>query len=675
MGGLFETSNIQGELKNIYTKQDVLDYNVYGVTHRCKENKTGNKVAIKIINKKYLEKICGQKNLEKCYEIIRQGVELLKKMEGENSLHLIEFSETNDSFYIITEIWDTDLEKYISDKKTSLTIEEIKNLFKKLNNGLKRMVDNGIIHGNLKLSNILIKTNENNEMIPLLNEFGKNEILDDKLNVMQSTSEYSAPEQLVGENIDNKVDLWSIGIILYKLYFNEFPYNGDTQVALYNDIKKKQKFKKCEENYYFNDLIKKLLITDPNYRTTWEEYFNHKFWEEGKDEKNENLSEKDIEEQNINNELIKKKEYKILFQKNKNLPKDKYYNAYYCLYVENNPNLEDLKKIEVGIDKNYDEGSIDNLIYQEFTQKVDLVFLSKLVLYGCHLKNLDILINLPAPNLIELDLGRNEIENIQQFRDVSYVYLLTLNLSNNLIYDITPLTQAPFKYLRNLYLSHNLITDIEPLSKVPFYYLNKLKLSSNKIRDIEVFTRVPFDDLTYLELKNNLIGESGKALENFSFKELLYLDLSHNLLKTIEGLTSWQFRSLISLDLGDNDISNIDLLSEVYFSGLISLSLYDNNIENGYIFSRVAFSQLKELNLSYNKIENIDFINYVVFENLEKLDLNGNKINDLSPLNQFLLTNLKELQLKYNKLKEFEGNEDILNNLKMNYTDLKILYN
>lgn len=36
MGGLFETSNIQGELKNIYTKQDVLDYNVYWVTHRCK---------------------------------------------------------------------------------------------------------------------------------------------------------------------------------------------------------------------------------------------------------------------------------------------------------------------------------------------------------------------------------------------------------------------------------------------------------------------------------------------------------------------------------------------------------------------------------------------------------------------------------------------------------------
>ncbi len=677
MGGLFETSNIQGELKDIYTKEEVLDYNAYGVTHKCIENKTGNKVAMKIINKKYLERICGQKNIEKCMETIRQEIELLKKMDGENSLHLIESLETEDSFYIITEIWDTDLEKYISEKKTGLTIEEIKNIFTKLNNALKRMVDNGVIHGNLKLSNILIKNNENNEIIPLLNEYEKNEIIDEKLKVMQSTSEYSAPEQLNGENLDNKVDLWSIGIILYRLYFNEFPYSGETQVALNNDIKKKKKLKICEENFYFNDLIKKLLIADPNYRITWEQYFDHKFWSQDKDEKNE-IEEKDIKEQNINNESFNKKEYKIFFKKRMNMPKDKYYNIYYCVNDENNPSekkSDDLKKIEIGVDKDYDQESLENLIYKEITEKIPLDILSKLVLYGCNLNNLDILVNILANNLIELDLSRNKIENIEKLQDVSYTNLISLNLSNNNINDITPLTKVPFRNLKNLNLSHNLLEDIEPLSQVPFNDLDKLKLSSNKIRDIEVFTRVPFNNLTYLELKNNKIGESGKALGNISIKELLYLDLSHNLLKTLDGLNAWQFRGLISLDLGDNDISNIDLLSEVYFSELISLSLYDNNIENGNIFSRVPFSDLKELNLSYNKIDNIEFVNYVVFANLEKLDLNGNKISDLSFFYQFLLVNLKEFHLKYNKLKEYEGNENILNCLKKYFKDLKIFYN
>ena len=157
MGGLFETSVIQGDLKNLYNKQEILDYNVYGVTHKCKESKTNKIVAIKIINKKYLETICGQKYLEYCFDIIRKEIEILKTMDGDYSLHLIEGKETPDSFYIITDIWDTNLEKYLLDKKIGLRLAEIKNIFNKLNLVFKRMDKNNIIHGNLKLNNILIK--------------------------------------------------------------------------------------------------------------------------------------------------------------------------------------------------------------------------------------------------------------------------------------------------------------------------------------------------------------------------------------------------------------------------------------------------------------------------------------------------------------------------------------
>ena len=59
MGGLFETSTLEGELKSIYSKEEILDYNAYGVIHKIKESKTGKILAIKLTNKKYLEKICG----------------------------------------------------------------------------------------------------------------------------------------------------------------------------------------------------------------------------------------------------------------------------------------------------------------------------------------------------------------------------------------------------------------------------------------------------------------------------------------------------------------------------------------------------------------------------------------------------------------------------------------
>ena len=671
MGGLFETSTLDGDLKNRYSNIEVLDYNVYGVTHKCKDNKSGKIVAVRIINKKYLEKICGTKNLNNCLYKVRKGIEYMKKLDGDYSLHVIKVKETEDSFYILTDVWDLTLEKYLLNNKKGLEIEEIKKIFKKLNVALRRMVDNRIIHENLKLNNILIK-NDNNKIIPLLSDYGSKATLDQKLSIMQSTSQYSAPELLKGDKYNYKVDLWSIGVILYRLYYNEFPYDGDSQEIIFNEIKNKRYIKRCGDNY-FNDLIKGCLTIDPYDRMTWNEYFNHRFWEDeddynSEDEKNDNKNDKN-------------KEYKYLYQRKRD-PNKKYYNVFYSVKGnedkhdnDNKENLEDLKKIEIEVDKNDDNKSIDNLIYQELTKRVQTNDLRKLILYGCDLENIDLIKFINAENLLELDLSRNEINNIEPLSVANYPKLITLNLSHNNINNIEPLAKVSFANLRNLILTHNLINDIEPLSKVPFYNLDKLKLTNNKIEDIQVLTKVPFIYLTYLDLKNNKIGESSQALSAIAIGNLKYLDLSHNSIKSIEGLNSIKYRNLVSLDLGDNDISNIDLLKDVYFKNISRLSLYDNNISDGYVFSKIPFRYLNELNLSYNKIESVDFINYMVFQNLEKLDLNGNNIKDLTPLDNTNLYGLKEFYIKNNKLKENKGNDRILNKLRIKYKDLKVVDN
>mgnify|MGYP002624864393 CR=1 FL=1 len=665
MGNIFEDSTIKADLKNTYNKQEVIDYNVYGMTYKCKEAKSNSMVAIKIINKKYMERICGNRNLQDCLENIRHEINCIKEMEGQYSINLIEETETNDFFYIVMDLWDLNLEKYLLKRKAGLKIEEIKKLFKKLNVVLKRMCDKNIIHGNLKLDNILLKL-ANNELNPILSDYGKKAALDDRLTIMKSTTHYSAPELLVGDEYDYKVDLWSIGVILYRLYFNEFPYNGETQVAIYNDIKKKTPLKKCD-NLYFNDLISKLLVIDPNYRISWERYFNHKFWKS--EEELEKGVDEDIEEENESEENSNwRRESKYGNKKSRRHTRGTFYNIYYCLNDNNNPikpvnevnnakgnninnnsnenniNLRDIKKIEFSVEDNSIE-PIDNIISKEITRKVNLENLTKLILYGCNLDNLDILNKLNMINLLELDLSQNNISSIDNISSYNFPKLTTLNLSYNSIHHIEPLSAVSFINLKNLNLSNNLINDIEPLSLVPFTNLDKLKISGNKIRDIQVFTKVPFINLTYLELKNNKINDLTNALGFISINNLLYLDLSHNSIKSIEGLNVRQYQSLISLDLGDNEISNIDLLKEVYFDKLNKLDLYDNNIEDINVFGLVPFKGLKELNLSYNKIKNIDILNFMAFENLSKLDLNGNEIDDLVPLSQANLKELKVLQL------------------------------
>jgi serine/threonine protein kinase len=89
-----------------------------------------------------------------------------------------------------------------------------------------------------------------------------------------------APEILEGkEKYDNKCDLWSIGVLIYQLYFNEFPYKASTEVAILNNIKKLgQKVIKNTDNEDLDNLIRGLLVYDTDKRLSWDKYFEHPFF-------------------------------------------------------------------------------------------------------------------------------------------------------------------------------------------------------------------------------------------------------------------------------------------------------------------------------------------------------------------------------------------------------------
>ena len=81
------------------------------------------------------------------------------------------------------------------------------------------------------------------------------------------------------EKYTEESDLWSIGILIYLLYFKEYPFKGNSKEEILKNITEDEinKLKKGE-NTDLNNLIRELLIIEPNRRITWEEYFNHSFF-------------------------------------------------------------------------------------------------------------------------------------------------------------------------------------------------------------------------------------------------------------------------------------------------------------------------------------------------------------------------------------------------------------
>ena len=199
-----------------------------------------------------------------------------------NSVKFYECYDTENEFVIVMELCDNDLKKILREKK-SFNKDEIKEILQQLNNTFKIMINNKIIHRDLKLENILVKyiNEKKNRFIVKLSDFGvsrKLNTLTQKCITHTGTMFYMAPEILNEEEYNNKCDLWSLGIIIYQLFFKNSPYNAKTEVGLLKIINKFGKALIAKTKFdLLDDLIGKLLEKEPSKRLSWEEYFEHPF--------------------------------------------------------------------------------------------------------------------------------------------------------------------------------------------------------------------------------------------------------------------------------------------------------------------------------------------------------------------------------------------------------------
>ena len=193
-----------------------------------------------------------------------------------------------------------------------------------------------IIHRNLKLSNILISLNKINKISFKLCDFGISKNMKDELtlNLLENNLTI-APEIIEKGNINNKNDIWSLGIIIYYLLFKEYPYKGESEILLYNDIISGKELKKSNNNE-LNDLLNKMICIDLNKRISLNDYFNHSFFKY-----TNNNNPKFEFNRNIHNKRIKGyyKDCKINICEK-------------CLNYHINHNIIDLNKIEMKNEKN-----------------------------------------------------------------------------------------------------------------------------------------------------------------------------------------------------------------------------------------------------------------------------------------------------------------------------------
>ncbi len=198
---------------------------VYEVNHLA----LGRKCALKILSPELVNEINWKR--------FQKEAKAIAGLSHPSLVHIYDLGIHNNRlpFYAMDLLKGEDLETRIL-KKGPLNLIDTVKLVLKLLDGIAYAHKHGIIHRDLKPANILLTSEANGEISVKILDFGiaKLAALDDESEdqYMTSTGEifgspfYMSPEQCMGEAVDTRSDIYSIGCTLYEMLTGQVPLDG-----------------------------------------------------------------------------------------------------------------------------------------------------------------------------------------------------------------------------------------------------------------------------------------------------------------------------------------------------------------------------------------------------------------------------------------------------------------
>ena len=218
----------QKNVLEFYKIDKVLGEGEFGVVKLATHKQNGEKVAIKIINKKKMEHV----------EIfqMRREIEVMKMCQHPNIIKMIDLFETLDNYFIIMEYMDgEDLHNYMTDRKFKVPEKRAAEIAYQIGVAIQYLHSYGIVHRDIKLENIMM-TDKSEHSVPKIVDFGLAQMIgpNEQTKDPFGSLGYVAPEVLKKEPYSHKCDLWSYGCLIYALLSRELPFDSDDEKELRN---------------------------------------------------------------------------------------------------------------------------------------------------------------------------------------------------------------------------------------------------------------------------------------------------------------------------------------------------------------------------------------------------------------------------------------------------------
>ncbi len=206
-----------------YKVLDTLGQGAMGIVYKALDPDIDREVAIKTIRFDMLSDAAGKDEIMRRF--IREA-QAVGKLEHPSIITIYEVGREGDLTYIVMQLAKGKSLKEILDSGKSYQPSEIIRIMERMCEALDYAHSQGVIHRDVKPANILIDDTGN----PFLVDFGVARLEMSTMTTAGSvmgTPSYMSPEQVMGKSVDSRADLFSLGVILFELFTNRRPFEGE----------------------------------------------------------------------------------------------------------------------------------------------------------------------------------------------------------------------------------------------------------------------------------------------------------------------------------------------------------------------------------------------------------------------------------------------------------------
>ncbi|NOR15099.1 MAG: protein kinase, partial [Candidatus Aminicenantes bacterium] len=196
-----------------------------GRIYKAVDNEVGEKIALKLIK----PEISADKDT---IERFRNELKFARKVRHKNVCQMFDLNRERDTYFITMEyVAGEDLKNMIRMTKR-LGVSTALDIAFQICEGLAEAHKQDVIHRDLKPNNIMLDREGNVRIM----DFGIARSLKGKgrtgVGVIFGTPEYMSPEQVEAKEVDQRSDIYSLGVILYEMVTGRLPFEADTPFAV-----------------------------------------------------------------------------------------------------------------------------------------------------------------------------------------------------------------------------------------------------------------------------------------------------------------------------------------------------------------------------------------------------------------------------------------------------------